>query len=95
MDKTLTLTLTGPGELVDACLDLFARWHGWTDDPPAWAEPRTREEAARLALRSYMIESAKAEAARQASVAVAAAAGQAEAVAASLTLILAVEEPPE
>lgn len=28
---TLTLTLSGPGQVIDAGLDSFVRFHGWTE----------------------------------------------------------------
>jgi hypothetical protein len=52
-NRSLTMILTGPAELVDAGVDAVARTYGWKDGPD---ETRTKEDVVREAIRRFLRE---------------------------------------
>ncbi len=82
--KTLTLTLSGPEEIVDGLLPLFARAHGWTADSGLTPAEFSRDVISRYMRTGISVQAA----ADAAAAATAAATAAAIAAADQLTLTL-------
>lgn len=59
-DKTVTVTITGPEEVMDPAIDSFVRQYGWTEEVDGVPTTETKEERARAILRGFMIDVIKA-----------------------------------
>jgi hypothetical protein len=57
--KTVRIAMSGPGEVVDTCLDAFVRLHGWTDTVGGEPNPVSQAEKARRVLFAYILDSVK------------------------------------
>lgn len=87
-NKTITIAIIGPEEVVTPSLEAFARKYGWHEAMvDAEGEPVTKESVARLAIRQFIMDTVKSYNIEQAQIAAAAAAEAATSEAIDLTAL--------
>lgn len=90
-DKTITIELTGPAEVIDPSLVAVCKQNGWQEQVTVNGElvdnPLTKEDKARDVIRTFLMESVKAYNIEQARIAAAQAAASETAAAIDLTTL--------
>lgn len=87
-NKIITITITGPEEVVTSSLEAFARKYGWHEAmTDVEGEPVTKESVARTAIRQFIMDTVKSYNIEQAQAAAAAVAEAATSEAIDLTTL--------